>query len=259
MFRRQEELKDFDQEKLTDEIVLVLGVGGIGTNVAIGLVRLGVKRIILVDKDIVEDHNLNRQQLYSREDIGKNKVEAAKACLEARHNIRTQIDAHHMDALVNWKTIVALAREATVVFNTIDHGDKFDVCVGALCHKLRIPMMLGGTEPFYGHLFSTFCQYVDGPCYSCVHDYNEPPLDVSKIEEYDDISFVPHDNHPDVGGSTTYSASMCSQMLLSQYVTNRMRQDGFVQRHTVIMSLINLDLTTFVNEKSLTCMVCSGQ
>ena len=257
MFRRQEELKDFDQNKLSDETVLVLGVGGIGTNVAIGLVRLGVKRVILIDKDIIEDHNLNRQQLYSKEDIGKKKVEIAKEKLEACHNICTQIDFYHLDALVSWQTIVGLARESTVVFNTIDYGDMFDVCVGALCHKLQIPMFLGGTEPFYGHLFSTFCQYIDGPCYSCVHDYKEPPLDVTKIESYDDISFIPQDVHPEIGGSTTYSASMCSQLLLSQYTTNRMRQDGFQQKHTCIMSLINLELTTFVNSKSQTCIVCS--
>jgi molybdopterin/thiamine biosynthesis adenylyltransferase len=81
-----------------------LGCGGLGCTVALDLVRLGVKKIILLDKDTVDYHNLNRQVsfdnsvacgitvqiLFSREDIGKPKVEMAKNMLE-RHNLRTEI------------------------------------------------------------------------------------------------------------------------------------------------------------------------
>jgi molybdopterin/thiamine biosynthesis adenylyltransferase len=49
-------------------------VGGLGTNVALGLCRLGVQKIFLVDKDVVDAHNLNRQILFSKEDVGVPKV-----------------------------------------------------------------------------------------------------------------------------------------------------------------------------------------
>ena len=59
-------------------------------------VRLGFQKVILVDRDVVDAHNLNRQMLYGKEDVNKSKVEAAKASLE-RHNIRSEIVALHLD------------------------------------------------------------------------------------------------------------------------------------------------------------------
>lgn len=258
MFQRQKELKDFDQEKISGEIAVVLGVGGIGTNVSIGLCRLGLQRMVLIDKDIVEAHNLNRQQLYAVADVGKKKVEAARDALLHHHNLCTEIEAYHMDALSEWGAVVKLCKEATVVFNTIDHGDKWDYAVGALCHALQIPCFLGGTEPWYGHLMSTFCQIPNEPCYACVHDLPSPPLDAKKILDYTDISFLPADPQPDQGGSTTYSACMCSQLLLSQYGTHRMQQDGYVLKHSIIVRLINMEMDTFINEKKVNCTICGS-
>jgi len=57
--------------------VLILGVGGLGSVVALNLLRLGIGKLFLVDYDVVDVHNLNRQLLYSQEDVGKPKVEAA--------------------------------------------------------------------------------------------------------------------------------------------------------------------------------------
>jgi len=256
MFQRQKELKDFDQEKIDNQTALVLGVGGIGTNVSIGLCRMGIRRLILIDKDIVEVHNLNRQQLYSREDVGKKKVEAARESLARNHNLCTEIEVYHLDALSEWSTIVKLCQESTVVFNTIDHGDKWDYAVGALCHALSLPCFLGGTEPWYGHLMSTFCQIPNEPCYACVHDLPSPPLDASKILEYTDISFLPADPQPEQGGSTSYSACMCSQILLAQYGTYLMQQDGYVLKHSTIVRLINFEMETFINEKKSDCWIC---
>ncbi len=256
-FTRQEQLKDFYQDRLSNETVLVLGVGGIGANVAIGLCRLGVRRVILVDKDVVEDHNLNRQHLYGVADVGKKKVEAAAAQLKGHHSLVTQVDAFHVDALVHWGTVVNLARQSTCVFNTIDHGDKWDYAVGALCNALNVPVFLGGTEPWYGHLMSTFAQVPGGPCYACAHDFTRPPLDPKKILTYTDISFLPADPQPEMGGSTTYSASMCSQIMLSQYGTYRMQQDGWVLKHTIIVRLVNMEMDTFVCEPNDRCTICA--
>ncbi len=257
-FQRQQELKDFEQEKLSNQTVLVLGVGGIGSNIAIGLCRLGVKQIMLVDKDTVEAHNLNRQQIYSTKDIGEKKVEAARRNLTKQHNLCTNIEAYHIDALTNWATIVQLARAATCVFNTIDHGDKWDYCVGALGHLRQIPVFLGGTEPWYGHLMSTFVQVPDGPCYACAHDM-PPPVDPKRIMEYADISHLPADPQPEKGGSTTYSAGVCAQILLAQFGTHLMQQDGYVLKHTTILRLINMEMDTFVCAKNVSCSICGTE
>ncbi len=57
---------------------MILGVGGLGCAVSLALARLGVKKMIMIDKDTVDISNLNRQVLFSWDDVGKPKVEIAK-------------------------------------------------------------------------------------------------------------------------------------------------------------------------------------
>lgn len=64
--------------KLRNSTVLVVGIGGVGGTCFEALVRSGVKQIIIIDKDVVDVTNLNRQILFTSEDIGKTKVEIAK-------------------------------------------------------------------------------------------------------------------------------------------------------------------------------------
>ncbi|XAM36604.1 hypothetical protein TPHSE_08800 [Terrisporobacter petrolearius] len=68
-------------EKLKAGRVAILGLGGLGSNIAISLARIGVGKLILVDYDVVEPSNLNRQQ-YFIDDIGKYKAEAMKEHLD---------------------------------------------------------------------------------------------------------------------------------------------------------------------------------
>lgn len=70
-FDRQEQISWFSQEKVASSTIALLGVGGIGTNIALLAARLGVKKIHLIDFDTVETSNLNRQTLYSKDDIEK--------------------------------------------------------------------------------------------------------------------------------------------------------------------------------------------
>jgi molybdopterin-synthase adenylyltransferase len=74
------------QDLVAQQTVLLLGVGGLGSAVAINLLRLGVKKLFLVDYDIVDHHNLNRQLLYGPADVGRRKIECAlEKCKE--HNV----------------------------------------------------------------------------------------------------------------------------------------------------------------------------
>ena len=59
---------------MSKQSVLILGVGGLGSAVAVNLLRLGIGKLFLVDYDVVDVHNLNRQLLYSHADVGKPKV-----------------------------------------------------------------------------------------------------------------------------------------------------------------------------------------
>ena len=147
-FDRQRRIENWDQTRLEqNEVCLLLGIGGLGCSVALGLARLGLKKLILLDKDVVEVSNLNRQVLFSHADVGKPKALVAKAKLEAEHliNRETIVEAYHLCALESWTKIVELAREATVIFNMIDVGDYFDAAVQALCQARKIPLIMGGT------------------------------------------------------------------------------------------------------------------
>ena len=84
--------------RLFDHSVLVVGLGGNGCHVALAAVRMGFARVVSIDRDVVAESNLSRQVLYTREDVGRPKAEAAAAAL-ARHNLRSVVEAHHLDVL----------------------------------------------------------------------------------------------------------------------------------------------------------------
>ena len=60
------------------QTAFILGVGGLGSVVMMNLLRLGIRKLILLDYDIVDIHNLNRQLMFSPGDIGQSKVESAR-------------------------------------------------------------------------------------------------------------------------------------------------------------------------------------
>mmetsp|Transcript_47798 Transcript_47798/g.35044 ORF Transcript_47798/g.35044 Transcript_47798/m.35044 type:complete len:116 (+) Transcript_47798:140-487(+) len=111
------------------------------------LARLGVKKIILLDKDVVDVSNLNRQILFDKSDLGKSKAEVAMQKIKAFHcaSPNTEVEAYTMCAVANWGKVVELSKEANVIFNMIDVGDYFDAGVQSLCIWRQIPLIQGGT------------------------------------------------------------------------------------------------------------------
>jgi len=142
VFDRQRVIVGFNQGLIESQTCFVLGTGGIGQDVALTLARLGVDKIIMLDCDTYDASNLTRQCLGSIEDVGKRKVDAAARNIKA-HNIRSQIETVHIDALANWDKVVEIARKCDVIFNGIDLGPMWDFCVCSLAKELRIPYIAG--------------------------------------------------------------------------------------------------------------------
>src|SRR6056297_4301885 len=91
--KRQQKLFTKKQQKQLEGLkVMVAGTGGLGTNQALQLQRIGVQKIYLYDYDQVEITNLNRQLCYGRKDIGRPKVEAAAEFLK-QFDLETEITA----------------------------------------------------------------------------------------------------------------------------------------------------------------------
>ncbi len=104
--RQSSPFVNWDDNKIAQQRVLILGSGGIGSGCAMLLARLGVARLTLVDMDCVDPTNLTRQVLFSKADVGQRKVDSAVAGLKF-HCTRTEVVGVHVDALEGWHTTMS--------------------------------------------------------------------------------------------------------------------------------------------------------
>lgn len=159
-YHRQMLLKEWRQEKLLNARVLIAGVGALGTVAAANLAMMGVGTLVLVDFDTVELSNLNRQILFSEDDVGKPKVVAARdRLLEINSDI--QIVPIHADLRSLRKEIF---ERCDVVIDCLDNFETRR-WLNALCVKMRKPLVHGGIYGWYGNV-----QVVipfETPCLEC--------------------------------------------------------------------------------------------
>jgi len=187
VFDRQRVMKNFHQYSVEQQHVFVLGVGGIGSSIAMSLVRMGVDTIHLLDRDFVDASNLNRQILFSLLDVGKSKVEVAAQHLKHMHNLRTNIYDYHMDAVINWSRVVEIAKKCTVIFNNIDYGAVFDYAVNSLCKSLNILYVAGSTYANNIEI-NLFSGQLNDSCWACNNNTNDSfKCTTEELENRNDI------------------------------------------------------------------------
>lgn len=149
------------QMLLQSSTAAVIGAGGLGAPVLTYLAAAGVGNILVIDKDAVEESNLNRQFLYSREDIGRKKAEAAKEKLK-KQNPQIKVTAFS-DAFTE-ENGRELLKGTDVVVDCVD-SVKTRISVNKICLLLRIPLVEGGIYGFYGYVTSVF---QNSPCLECM-------------------------------------------------------------------------------------------
>ncbi|WP_077617109.1 thiazole biosynthesis adenylyltransferase ThiF [Bacillus sinesaloumensis] len=136
------------QQKIRNKHVLIVGAGALGTGSAEGLVRAGIGKLTIVDRDYVEWTNLQRQQLYSEEDAANRlpKAVAAKRRLEMI-NSEVEIQAHVMD--VSIEEIENIIVDIDLI---IDATDNFDIrmLLNDASQKFNIPWIYGACVGSYG-------------------------------------------------------------------------------------------------------------
>jgi len=135
-------------EKLRKAKVCVVGVGGIGNPVVTQLTAMGIGKLKIVDRDIIEISNLHRQHLYTEEDIGKVKVEAAKARLE-QINSSVQIEA--LPNSVTKYTAENIVKGFDIVVDALDSIDA-RYALNDACIKLNIPLIYAGALGMLGSI-----------------------------------------------------------------------------------------------------------
>src|SRR5688572_26289777 len=130
------------QEKLGASSVALVGCGALGTHLAQHLVRAGVGRLRICDRDFVELNNLQRQVLFDEQDVRDNLPKAAAAAAKlARANREVAIDPRVVD--VNPSNVLALIADADLV---LDGTDNFETrfLLNDACLKLKKPWVYGG-------------------------------------------------------------------------------------------------------------------
>lgn len=155
-----------DYLKLLECTVLILGVGGFGTHVSVALARMGVRNLILVDRDKVSYSNVPRQVLFTLRDVGRLKVEAAVAGLEV-HRIRSAVEAHAFDVTFDRIRLAHLIQQADFVFTLFDARAP-TLLATWLCRYYEKPMVSGGVDSTSGFTFMYRYQMPQGrPCEEC--------------------------------------------------------------------------------------------
>jgi molybdopterin/thiamine biosynthesis adenylyltransferase/rhodanese-related sulfurtransferase len=161
------EIGEAGQEKLKAASVLIVGAGGLGSPVSLYLAAAGVGRIGLVDFDDVDASNLHRQVLYGTSDVGRPKLEAARARLQDL-NPEIAIDTYGA-ALTSENALGIIAGYDIVVDGTDNFATRY--LVNDACVLLGKPNIYGSIFRFEGQ--ASVFSATDGPCYRCL--YPEPP------------------------------------------------------------------------------------
>ncbi len=161
------EVGEAGQQRLLDAKVLLLGAGGLGSPAALYLAAAGVGTLGIVDMDVVDESNLQRQILHNMERIGERKVDSAKKTLTAINPDVTVVP--HDVRLGADNVLEVLAGYDVIVDGTDNFPTRYLVNDASL--KLRIPVVHGSIFRFEGQA-TVFHPYV-GPCYRCL--IPEPP------------------------------------------------------------------------------------
>ncbi len=187
-YNRQISLKDFGpnaQQALRESSVLVVGLGGLGVPVLQYLNAMGVGTLGLIDQDTVELANLQRQVIYSEEDIGQSKLAIALQKLKAQNSETT---FHSYDSFLVRENALEIIDQYDLV---VDATDNFATryLINDCCVILNKPFVYGALHGFEGQV-SVF-NYKGGPTYRCL--FPNPPTnsEIPNCDENGVLGVVP--------------------------------------------------------------------
>ena len=157
------------QMKMLDSKVLLLGAGGLGSPTGLYLAAAGIGKIGLVDDDVVDASNLQRQVIHNTERIGMAKTESARQAIEAL-NPDVEVVEHH--GRLDSDNVIELLSGYDVI---VDGADNFPTryLLNDASVRLNKPVVSASILSFDGQL-STFVPY-EGPCYRCLYPTPPPP------------------------------------------------------------------------------------
>ncbi len=145
-------VSSFEQVKLLQSKVAIIGAGGLGGTVLELLARMGIGELIIADRDIIGDSNLNRQILSTETNLGQNKAEVAVRRVK---EINSSIDIVGHSVFIDSNNVKKIIEGAEVVIDALDNLPSRFVLQKA-CQDLKIPLVHGAIAGFNGQLTTIF-------------------------------------------------------------------------------------------------------
>jgi molybdopterin/thiamine biosynthesis adenylyltransferase len=150
--RNREVISIQEQLKLALSRVVVIGLGGLGGQIILLLTRIGLGHLVLVDCDVFDETNLNRQALSSVDAIGKPKSEVAAATVSS---INPGVEVTSIQARIEAATVETILGGSDVVVDALDNiPDR--MVLGEAAKDLGIPLVHGAIAGFEGQLMTVF-------------------------------------------------------------------------------------------------------
>lgn len=153
------------QQKLIESHVLIIGLGGLGSPVAMYLAAAGVGELTLIDDDKVDLSNLQRQIVHSTQSIGVSKVESAEQTLK---RLNPECKINHIENRLSEPELNELIKDISVI---VDCCDNFDTrfMLNRVGFHSKTPLVSGAAIRWEGQL-STYTYLKDTPCYRCLYE-----------------------------------------------------------------------------------------
>lgn len=183
------EVGEAGQRRLQAARVLVIGAGGLGSPAALYLAAAGIGQMTLVDDDLVDESNLQRQVLHSTERIGRRKVDSAAATLLA---LNPGLDLHAVPERVSSSNVDALVGACDLILDGSDNlPTRYLLSDAAVLHAK--PLVYGAVERFVGQVsvFHPGSARGTAPCYRCLFPQPPSPEEAPNCAEVGVLGVVP--------------------------------------------------------------------
>ena len=258
-YSRQAVLEGWDQEKIKNTKVIIVGMGALGSVVGINLAQAGIGHLVLIDLDTIEFSNLNRQLLFHEQDVGKFKAEVSKQKL---HEVNSEITIDYLTTKVQEipvADIISKTDDQTVIL--VDALDNFEArrWLNSIAVTKSIPLVSGGMYGFYGNLQVIVSNTT--PCLECQPLIPErelqkactPPGEFRKKKEEEEIDLVPKEEFfPALGSVSSVIGGLMSQEVLKLALEKEYLRDYLF----VDLSKQPIFLSVPLNKRN-DCIVCS--
>ncbi|TRZ84496.1 MAG: molybdopterin-synthase adenylyltransferase MoeB [Streptomycetaceae bacterium] len=162
------EVGTLGQRRITNARVLCVGAGGLGSPVLMYLAAAGVGTLGIIDCDVVDESNLQRQIIHGHSDIGRKKIESARAKIQ-EINPDVSVEIHDM-RLDRENVLELFSRYDIIVDGTDNFGTRY--LINDACVILNKPCVWGSIYRFDGQASVFWSEH--GPCYRCLHPTPPP-------------------------------------------------------------------------------------